>query len=129
MKVEIMNFFAIAIGGSIGALLRYWVSQIVNNNIVVNSFPIGTLLVNASGCFIGGIIIGGLASKFSSETKSFVVIGILGSYTTFSSFGMETINLIQDDKIKSALIYIASTFILTLTGVILGYIISKKIFN
>ena len=117
------------IGGSIGALLRYWISQLVNHNLATNSFPIGTLLVNASGCFIGGIIIGGLASKFSGETRSFIVIGVLGSYTTFSSFGMETISLIQDDRIKSALIYIASTFILTLTGVIVGYIISKKIFS
>ncbi len=124
-----MNFFAVAIGGSIGALLRYWISQLVNHNLATNSFPIATLLVNASGCFIGGIIIGGLASKFSGETRSFIVIGVLGSYTTFSSFGMETISLIQDDRIKSALIYIASTFILTLTGVIVGYIISKKIFS
>ena len=118
-----MNFFAIAIGGSIGALLRYWVSQLASHNLATNSFPIGTLLV------IGGIIIGGFASKFSGETRSFIVIGVLGSYTTFSSFGMETISLIQDDRIKSALIYIASTFILTLTGVMVGYVISKKIFS
>ncbi len=124
-----MKLFAIAIGGSIGAVLRYAVSQLANQNLAINHFPIGTLIVNASGCFIGGIIIGGLASKFSSETRSFIVIGILGSYTTFSSFGMETISLIQDDRIKSALIYIASTFILTLAGVMVGYIISKKIFS
>jgi len=124
-----MKLFAIALGGSIGAILRYFISQLSNQHLAITTFPIGTLIVNGTGCFIGGIILGGLTSKFSSETRAFVLIGILGSYTTFSSFGMETVTLIQDEKIKSAILYVASTFILTIFGVIIGYLLSKKVFS
>ena len=124
-----MKLFAIAIGGSIGALLRYAISQLTNQSLALNSFPIGTLFVNASGCLIAGILLGGFTSKFSHETRAFLVLGILGSYTTFSSFGMEAITLVNDDKIKFAALYVFSTFLLTLIGVMLGYALSKKIFN
>ena len=129
MRLKLMKLFAIAIGGSIGALLRYAVSQFTSQSLAINSFPMGTLFVNVSGCFIGGIILGSFTSKFSQETRAFLVLGILGSYTTFSSFGMETIGLVDDGKIKSAALYIFSTFLLTLIGVMLGYVLSKKIFN
>ena len=124
-----MKLFAIAFGGSIGALLRYFISNLANQSFKTIGFPIGTLLVNSTGCFIGGIIIGSLAPKLSNDLKAFIIFGILGSYTTFSSFGIETITLIQEDKVKSAIIYIASTFILTLAGVIVGYTLSKKFLN
>ncbi|PZC40115.1 MAG: CrcB protein [Chloroflexi bacterium] len=123
------KIFVIAIGGSIGAILRYSVSHFINLNIQINNLPIGTIFVNATGCFIAGLVIGGFSYKLSGDLRSFLIIGMLGSYTTFSSFGIETISLVQDDKLKIAILNVASTFILTLLGVTIGYVFSKKIIN
>ncbi|MGD9210139.1 MAG: fluoride efflux transporter CrcB [Desulfobacteraceae bacterium] len=119
----------IGVGGSIGAILRYLVSGIVQNNVQSAAFPYGTMAVNLLGCLLIGIGGGLMTSRqlFSPEMRSFFFIGILGSFTTFSTFSLETFNLIKNGQNTTALIYLGGSIIIGLLAVYLGFIISKTI--
>jgi len=88
----------IGLGGFIGAILRYSVSGFVQGWSKGNPFPIGTLAVNILGCFVIGLLSQLAESRglFSPETRSLLFIGFLGAFTTFSTFGNDTMNLLQN---------------------------------
>ncbi len=91
------NLLLIGLGGFIGAILRYSVSGFVQGWSKGNPFPVGTLVVNILGCFVIGLL-SQLAKShglFSPETRSLLFIGFLGAFTTFSTFGNDTMNLFQ----------------------------------
>jgi len=115
----------IAIGGAIGALLRYALSGVAYKYLG-SGFPWGTLCVNLIGAFAIGIL-WGLSEKttISSDFRTFAFIGILGSFTTFSTYGLETFNLFRDGEIKLALANILVTNVLGIALVISGFITSK----
>lgn len=87
----------VAVGGLIGAVLRYLASTWVQGPVVGNGFPYGTLAVNIIGCLVIGIIAGYAEVKrpLSAEAQAFLVVGVLGGFTTFSAFGIDTINLLR----------------------------------
>lgn len=91
----------IAIGGAIGTTARYWLSGVIAR-LVGETFPWGTLAVNVTGSFIIGFfaILSGPDGRFyaGSVTRQFVLVGICGGYTTFSSFSLQTLNLINDGE-------------------------------
>jgi len=115
----------VASGGAVGALLRYLTSNFYR--YYFPNFPIGTLFIN----FIGSFLIGILASSFEAEgpssvfIKYFVIIGILGSFTTFSAFSLETIQLINDKKILLSFFYIFLSIFLCIFGAFVGFNINK----
>ena len=115
----------IAIGGAIGALLRYALSGVAYK-YMGSGFPWGTLCVNLIGAFAIGIL-WGLSEKttISSDFRTFAFIGILGSFTTFSTYGLETFNLFRDGEIKLALANVLVTNVLGIALVISGFITSK----
>ena len=88
----------VGLGGFLGALLRYLVSGLVYGALHEPLFPYGTLLVNAFGCFLLGLLAGLAEARglFSPEARVFLFIGLLGSFTTFSTFGYETLQLLKD---------------------------------
>lgn len=89
------NILFVALGGSIGAILRYLIS-IFMIQVFGSSFPFGTLLVNVLGSFLMGIVYAlGQLSHLSPEIKSLVGVGLLGALTTFSTFSNETLLLMQ----------------------------------
>ena len=91
------NLLLIGLGGFIGAILRYSVSGFVQGWSKGNPFPIGTLAVNILGCFVIGLL-SQLAEShglFSPEARSLLFIGFLGAFTTFSTFGNDTMDLFQ----------------------------------
>jgi CrcB protein len=98
-----MKIFWIAAGGAIGSVLRYGISTSTHrlfNNI---NFPWGTLMVNATGSLLIGFLWGlSEANLISAPMRIFLFIGLLGGYTTFSSFSLETMNLIRSGEIASA---------------------------
>ncbi|MBP7510777.1 MAG: fluoride efflux transporter CrcB [Bacteroidia bacterium] len=112
----------IALGGAIGAVLRYLMATGINAWIPVN-FPIGTLLVNSLGCLIIGIVYSLLSTTPTYQTtlKPFLVIGILGGFTTFSSYAIETFQLAQTQQIMKALLYIALSNFIGLASAWLGF--------
>jgi CrcB protein len=114
-----MNALLIGIVGFIGSILRYLCSGYVQSLSKSFEFPYGTLAVNVSGCFLIGFLsqLAESYGAFSSQTRAFLFVGILGGFTTFSAFGNETINLLRDREQVLALLNIASNVLLGLTAV------------
>jgi CrcB protein len=101
----VIKILIIGSGGFLGAVLRYYASGYAQSLSGSYSFPVGTLAVNLIGCFIIGAI-SKLAEDlglFSIETRLFLTIGFLGAFTTYSTFGYETLNLLRDNEWMYAL--------------------------
>jgi len=117
-----LKIFIIGIGGSIGAILRYLISGYVQHLTKSVGFPYGTLFVNVFGCFIIGLLfyLSDAHGVFSSQSRSLIFIGILGSFTTFSTFGNETMNLLHESENLLAYANIVVHIVLGLGAVWLG---------
>lgn len=116
----------IALGGSIGSVLRYLTSVFVNK-YWANQFPLATLLTNVLGCLIIGFIIGILEKNnlANSNLKWFLITGFCGGYTTFSTFGYENYSLFQSNNSLLAFGYIALSILLGIFAVWLGLFVAK----
>ena len=101
-----LNVFLVGIGGMVGSMLRYGVSMLLME--CGDGFPIKTLLTNIVGCFLIGIIVmlSGKYSKLSPEMTLMLKTGVCGGFTTFSTFALESVTLIQKGDILSGLLYI-----------------------
>ncbi len=101
---SIIRLGIIGAGGFVGAVLRYLVSGWVQYRSGSLIFPFGTMSVNMIGCLVIGFMTYLVESRsmFSPELRSFVLIGLLGAFTTFSTFGNETLGLIRDNRIDLA---------------------------
>jgi CrcB protein len=116
-----IKLLAISLGGMIGALLRYGVGGLTHR-FTSGDFPYGTMLVNLTGCLVIGLLWGLFErSNFPSALRLFLFIGVLGSYTTFSSFGLETFTLFRDGEVRLGLYNILITNTLGLLLVFAGY--------
>ena len=119
----------IAIGGAIGAVLRYAVSGLPYKYFDA-VFPYGTMLVNLSGAYIIGILFAfSERVEIPTEWRLFVFIGILGAYTTFSTFALESSNLIRDREFLYALWNFLVTNIGGVALVFLGFITTRAFFR
>ncbi len=118
-----MSILYIALGGGLGAVLRFLLTEYVNNNIS-NLIPLGTLSVNVLGCFIVGCVAGFFASK-SSPMYFFFVIGFLGSFTTMSAFSIQIIELFNSN-ILSGITYVILTFSFTIVATYIGLTVFLK---
>lgn len=116
-------------GGAVGTLSRYAISGLTHKYFD-GIFPLGTLFVNFLGSFLIGFIWGLLeAENISSNMRTFIFIGILGGFTTFSTYTLETLNLFRDGEMKLALTNILANNILGLVLVFIGFAMAKGIFN
>jgi CrcB protein len=119
---SLLSVIYVALGGALGSVSRYllgtW-TQSISKSI---DFPYGTLTVNLIGCFVIGFLsqLAEARGVFTPESRAFVFIGILGGFTTFSSFGNETINLLRDGETFNALANIGANVIFGLILVWLG---------
>ncbi len=122
-----MNLAAIAIGGAVGALLRFWVSSGIYY-VLGKEFPYGTLAVNILGSFLMGFLyILFLERIVSSELRAIVLIGLLGAFTTFSTFSIETMNLLLDGEQTKALLNIFLSVGLCLLATWMGILLARQI--
>ena len=112
----------VALGGALGSVSRYLVGTWVQTTTKSIDFPYGTLTVNLIGCFVIGFLSQLAESRgaFNPETRAFLFIGILGGFTTFSSFGNDTLNLLRDGNPFNALANIGANVIVGLFLVWLG---------
>jgi len=117
-----LNILFVAFGGALGSVSRYLLGTWVQSVSKSIDFPFGTLTVNLIGCFVIGFLsqLAEARGVFTSETRAFVFIGILGGFTTFSSFSNDTINLLRDGEIFNALANVGANVILGLLLVWLG---------
>jgi CrcB protein len=123
LKIALVNSVVVGSGGFVGALARYGLSGLVHRQIPMTAFPHGTLVVNLLGCLLIGVLAGLADSRqlFGSEFRLFALIGVLGGFTTFSTFGYETVVLLRDAEYLRAATNVSVHVILGLTLVWLGY--------
>ncbi len=116
------KYLFVGTGGFMGAVLRYWLSGFIQQLSNSNLFPIGTLGVNFLGCLVIGFL-SELAEEhglFTGEARALVFVGVLGGFTTFSTFSNETMNLLREGQNSLAFGNIASHLILGIGAVWLG---------
>ncbi len=122
-----VKILLIAVGGGVGAILRYLMSG-WGQTIVDGWFPVGTLIVNSLGC----LLVGSLGAYFAGphlireEYRFALLVGVLGSFTTFSTFSWETFALARDGEMRLALVNVVLTNTLALVAVWFGYRITEK---
>ena len=118
----------IAIGGALGAVLRYGVSVSVYA-LLGRSFPYGTLFVNVSGSLLMGLLSVLMLERFNigPEWRAAVLVGVLGSFTTFSTFSIETLNLLEQGDWVRAMSNIVLSVLVCLAAVWLGVLIGRQV--
>ena len=126
-----MSIIFVALGGALGSVLRYLLGTWVQSVSESIDFPYGTLTVNLIGCFVIGLLsqLAETRGAFTSESRAFVFIGILGGFTTFSAFGNDTINLVRDGEMFNALANVGANVILGLALVWLGRTVAYLIWK
>jgi len=112
----------VGVGGFIGAVMRYLVSGFVQDLSKSIDFPFGTLAVNMAGCLFIGMLsqLIDLQAGISAEMRLLLMVGLLGSFTTYSTFGNETLTLIRDQQLLLAFTNVGIHLLLGLTAVLLG---------
>lgn len=111
----------VMLGGAVGAGLRYGLGAWVQT-LSGPSFPWSTFLINVSGSFLIGMVVRlNLGGALSPEARLFLAVGVLGGYTTFSSFSYETLTLVQQGEWLKALLYALGSVVLGFAAVLLAY--------
>lgn len=110
----------IALGGAAGSVLRYVIGSAAQK-MSSAAFPVGTLVVNVTGCFLIGV----LAQHYMNvqthpNTRSLMITGLCGGFTTFSAFGLESVGLIEGGEYQKAAAYVALSIILSVTATFAG---------
>ena len=128
------QYFVIGLGGALGSMLRFglgsWIDATVSK--AGQLFPWGTIVVNITGCFVIGFIAaisapGEGRAMISPLVRQFIMIGILGGYTTFSSFSLQTLTLAQDNQWGGAAANVLISVVLCLVGCWLGALAAGSI--
>ena len=116
------QMFLVGLGGGLGSITRFIVDGLTYRLLPFAGLPYGTLAVNVIGCFLIGFLNGlvEIHQVFSPNTRLFLFIGFLGGFTTFSTFGYETVSLAREVEAFQALIYIGLHLFVGLTAVWLG---------
>jgi CrcB protein len=129
----LMQYLVIGLGGALGSMLRFGLGSLIDTNVQKTGyiFPWGTIIVNITGCFVIGFIFTISAGEgrlmLSSLTRQFIMIGILGGYTTFSSFSLQTLTLAQSGQWWGAVANVVLSVVLCLVGVWLGALLAGSL--
>jgi fluoride exporter len=126
-----LKILLIGIGGFIGSILRYALSGVSQSLFRTSSFPIGTVIINISGCFLIGLLSQLAESRgaFNDLTRALVFVGVLGGYTTFSTFGNESINLFRSGETLLGILNVGLQVIGGLASVWLGRIAGQGLWR
>ncbi len=121
----------IGTGGFAGSILRYLISGYIQNLSESIYIPYGTFAVNVTGCLLIGMFshLAELQVGMTMETRLFLIVGLLGSFTTYSTFGNETMTLLQDQRFFVALLNIGAHILAGLSAVLIGRLIINTIWR
>jgi CrcB protein len=129
--MESSTILAIALADGIGAVLRYFVANI-GQSWTPSDFPLGTLVVNIIGCtcigFVTALLIGPLY-QHREFLRVVLIVGVLGGFTTFSTFALDTFELFEDGRVRQAIVYIALSNVFGLTAAWGTYRIGSILFT
>lgn len=123
-----MTIFWVGIGGFLGANARYWIGRMLVERYG-SAFPWGTLFVNLTGAFLIGVIAQLLLMREESSPawRLLLVVGVLGGYTTFSSYALEIVALLQSDQMMRALAYLVASNVLGIGLCLLGVTLVRRL--
>lgn len=121
-----MNVLLVAIGGALGAVSRYGLGGLVHR-FTPPDFPYGTFVVNIVGCLVFGVLAGLAEQRFAlgPQARAFLLIGVLGGFTTFSSFTFESFQLLRDAEVARAFINIAGQVVIGLAALWAGFVLAR----
>jgi len=116
----------IGTGGFLGTVARFLVSKL-SQQMFQTTFPLGTLIVNLTGCFILGIIYGLMerGELFSSDVRLFLTVGFCGGFTTFSTFAFENANMLRDGNFTQVALYTGISVIIGIAALIAGGVTTR----
>ena len=117
----------VGLGGALGAMARYGFAALIGR-IWQASFPLAILLINIIGAVAMGITMGLLSRygpSWQEEARLFLAVGILGGFTTFSSFSLDTVMLIERGEVAQALLYVGLSVVVCVAGLYLGLLITR----
>lgn len=119
---------AIAGGGAVGALMRFWVAGWVYG-LLGRGFPWGTLVVNVSGSLVMGFLYVMLVERMNvaPEWRALLLVGFLGAFTTFSTFSLETLNLIEDGQLLRAMMNVLLSVVLCIAAAWVGMVLGRQL--
>ena len=127
----IWQIVAVAAGGALGALLRFGVTGWVSHHLLADTsglarFSLGTFAANWTGCLLLGFLAAALDARHPLPVlRAFLLVGVLGSYTTFSTFGWETFRFLEEGQTRLALLYGLGSPVTGVLGVWLGLALSR----
>jgi CrcB protein len=123
-----MQTLAIAAGGAVGALLRFWASNGVYA-LLGRTFPYGTLAVNVLGSLLMGLLYVLLLDKLAlgPQWRAALLVGLLGAFTTFSTFSIETLNLVEEGEAIKALLNVLLSVVLCLIAAWIGVLAGRSV--
>jgi CrcB protein len=117
----------VGIGGAIGSIARY-LGGILVGRFWASSFPLATMLVNISGSLVMGLFIGWLARTtpaWQADARLFFAVGVLGGYTTLSSFSLDTVVLIERGEVGQAVLYVLGSVIVSVAALFAGLVVMR----
>lgn len=122
------RYFYAFLGGGIGSAARYWLSGLVQR-LTGSLFPYGTMGVNIIGCFLIGLFMSTFEERFllNPTLRVFLTIGILGGFTTFSSFSYDTMSLLRDAEYLHGFLNISISLISCLAATYFGLVLGKQL--
>src|SRR4051812_7636218 len=127
-----LNYLFVMLGGALGTGARFWLSGLVAARYG-EAFPLGTLIVNVSGCFLVGVLTTvmdpGGRFLFAPATRQFLLLGICGGYTTFSSFSLQTLDLVRAGDWFRAGLNVGVSVFLCLFATWLGRVVALALVN
>jgi len=118
----------VALGGAIGASLRYLAGVGVLRMVGHGDFPVAIITVNVIGSFLMGVFVVAAAQRGLTHLSPFVMTGLLGGFTTFSAFSLETMTLIERGQMGSAALYVVLSVVLSVGGLALGLMAARGVF-
>jgi CrcB protein len=124
-----LNILVIALGGAIGSVLRFFISSGVEGFFKRDYFPVGILACNIIGSFVIGIIAGVILKKaeFSELWRYFLIVGLCGGFTTFSSFSLDNLTLLRQGQISLAFVNIVISVFVCLFVTFIGFALASKV--
>lgn len=120
-------YFLVAIGGAIGSVARYGTGVLVGR-FWSSSFPLGTMLINIIGSLVMGVFVGLMARTLPSwqnDARLFFAVGVLGGFTTFSSFSLDAISMIERGDVLPAVTYVVGSVLIGLVALYLGLVVMR----
>jgi fluoride exporter len=123
---NLLSLLLIAVGGALGSVARYLLSAFVLRASGTR-FPLGTFVVNLLGCLVFGVIAGAAEQRvaLTPASRAFLLVGVLGGFTTFSSYAFESFSLVREGQLLAASVNVIGQVVAGLVGMWAGYVISN----